>query len=399
MKFKAIYFTVIILLFAWLVIFYKFSEIPKFLFFDEVEFARLALQLNKTRYTPYSELATGHSTLYYYIILASFKLFGLYNFSLRYPSALFGILSALLFYLSMQHIYKSFLFSMGLGVIFITSRWFFSFARFSFEATFLLFLELASIYFLLRFWKNKGKKFLIISAIFAGFAFHSYYPGRIFFMLPLFFLILYKFKKEAIIFFSTVIIVMLPLLSYLLNNQDLRLKEQFFLSDSKINFTKKATFLKENLIKTIFMFNVEGDKNGRHNYPGKPILNPIFGTFFIVGLFSIFLNLKNFYHQLFLFYFIISLVPTLFTYPAENPHMLRAYTAIPSTIYFIGQGILYIIPLFQENLKKKNIILMCILLLIASVVYELKTYFTYQNIIYQEEVHRVPGEIKSILKI
>src|SRR3989344_3639839 len=80
-------------------IFYRFVDIPKYLAYDEVEFTKLALSLQNKPYTPYSSLATGHSTLYFYIILLSLKTFGVNVFALRFPAAIFGILSVLMFYL------------------------------------------------------------------------------------------------------------------------------------------------------------------------------------------------------------------------------------------------------------------------------------------------------------
>ena len=142
---------VILILISALLIFYRFSTIPKNLSFDEVEFTKLALSLDKKPYIPYSQLATGHSTLYFYKILGSLKTFGINTFALRFPSAVFGILSALLFYLIIKKIFKQQLLSFLLALTLLSSHWFINFARFSFEATFLLFLELTSIYFILKF--------------------------------------------------------------------------------------------------------------------------------------------------------------------------------------------------------------------------------------------------------
>ena len=199
-------------LLASILIFYKFPNLPKYLAFDEVEFAKLALSLDNKPYIAYSTLATGHSTLYFYIILLSFNIFGVTNFALRLPAAIFGILSAIMFYLVIQMSFRADpsadrgveksskrsldfarddLMPFLLTIIFLTSRWFFNFARFSFEATFLLFLELVSIYFLI------SKKSLFISGLFAGFAFLSYTPGRIFFLLPLSFIISMSLRGSA----------------------------------------------------------------------------------------------------------------------------------------------------------------------------------------------------------
>jgi len=161
--------------------FYQFNHVPKNLNFDEVEFTKLSLSLQGKPYVPYSKLATGHSTLYFYVLLGSFKLFGINNFALRFPSALFGILNVIIIYLIFHIIFKtksnfknnviaSPLSGRGnlvnirrligngiatltrlsgfarddkafiLAFIFLSLRWYFNFSRFAFEATFLLFL-------------------------------------------------------------------------------------------------------------------------------------------------------------------------------------------------------------------------------------------------------------------
>jgi predicted membrane-bound mannosyltransferase len=188
---------------ALFLIFYKFNQIPRNLDKDEVEFAKLALSLDKKPYIPYSPLATGHSTLYFYIILFSFKIFGISNFSLRFPSAFFGLINPLIFLLILNEILKTikiknnYFFSFLAVSILVSCRWYFNFARFSYEVTFLLFLELLSIYLFVKWYFKNKNIFLIFSGIFSGLAFNSYIPGRIFFLLPLFFLI-YKIYNSYI---------------------------------------------------------------------------------------------------------------------------------------------------------------------------------------------------------
>ena len=152
-----------LLILSFFLVFYKFTNIPKYLAFDEIEFTKLALSLDGKSYTPYSSLATGHSTLYFYILLWSLKLFGINTFALRLPAAIFGVLSVIMFYLvahlsfrairqsaESRGILRNDIMPFLLTFIFLTLRWFLNFSRFAFEPTFLLFLELTSIYFFIR---------------------------------------------------------------------------------------------------------------------------------------------------------------------------------------------------------------------------------------------------------
>ena len=397
---------IILVIISALFIFYRFVDIPRYLAYDEVEFAKLALSLQNKPYIPYSSLATGHSTLYFYILLTSLKTFGVNVFALRFPAAIFGILSVLLFYLIMKKTFKQSnnetmkqLFPFFLTTVFLTSRWFLNFARFSFEATFLLFLELVSIYFLIlanakvtNFLRlGTPRLYFILSGLFAGLAFNSYTPGRIFFLLPLGFLLFKKqfnnlpagrqgeIMKQLLLFLIPFVIVITPLTSYLLNNKDTRIDQQFFLRNHEMTVNEKVNGLWSNVSSTTLMLFTKGDMNGRHNYPGKPALNPILGILFIIGLLTSIKNYKDLYNKLFLFYFLISLFPALMTYPWENPNMLRTYTVIPAIVYFIGLSISEIF-----KITKQKYLWLIIIIIVFSSFYELRTYFKYQSTVFNQ---------------
>ena len=378
---------IILVIVSVFLIFYRFSDIPKNLSFDEVEFAKLALSLQNKPYTPYSTLATGHSTLYFYVILASLKIFGITKFALRFPSAVFGILSIVMFYLVMKNVFSRYknetltkIIPFLVSFLLLTSHWFLNFARFSFEATFLLFLELTSIYCFLksggilkvkiqsRLSRDSISSFyLFISGLFAGLAFLSYIPGRIFFVLPLEFIV-YKLVnslthkrfnnitiKPLLYFLIPFLIVITPLTIYLSTHVDTRIDQEFFLNNHQVSIPVKISGLWQNISSTALMFDIKGDVNGRQNYPNKPALNPLLGILFIVGLIIAIRQWKNDDNKLFLIYFLLSLFPALMTYPWENPSMLRTFTALPSVILFAGTALyelsLFILKRFSDKKK------------------------------------------------
>ena len=391
---KKIFPIIILTIISLFLVFYRFAYIPKYLAFDEVEFAKLALSLENKPYIAYSSLATGHSTLYFYILLASLKIFGINVFALRFPAAIFGILSVTIFYLIMKKVFKQWnneaikqWFPFFLTLILLSSRWFLNFSRFSFEATFLLFLELVSIYFLI------SKKNLFFSGLFAGLAFLSYTPGRIFFLLPIGFLLLKRqwsneTIKQLLLFLIPFIIIITPLTSYFFANKDTRIDQQFFLRNHEMTINEKAVGLWNNISSTTLMFFAKGDMNGRHNYPGKPALNPILSILFITGLIISIKNWRRSYNLFAISYFLLAIVPALMTYPWENPNMLRTYTVLPSVIYFIGNAIIILETAASKILKNKMkspeylILYILYFILIFSSFYELRTYFKYQSVVF-----------------
>lgn len=364
-------FLILILLSAAAVIFFQSTEIPKHLAFDEVEFAQLALSLDGKPYMPYSQLATGHSTLYFYIILISFKLFGVSAFALRLPSALFGILSVLLFYVITKKVLKNELLAFLSTLTLLTLRWFITFSRFAFEPTFLLFLELVSVWFLIKFLEKKSYVFLFLTAVSSGLAFQSYTPGRLFFLLPFLLIALTTKKiKYVLVYLLFFLISSAPLLTYLATHQDQRLEQVSLLSDSRLSQTEKIMAVGENIKRTLFMFNLEGDMNGRHNYPGKPVLNPLLGLLFLAGVGLAAAQYRNTHTILFAGFFLLSLLPAVLTKTEDNPNMLRTFTAIVFIPYVIGLMLKSYRGLFQAVL---------ILVLVLSAGYELRTYFLFQS--------------------
>ena len=401
-----IVFLLIIILVSIGVIFYRFVDIPHALHYDEVEFARLALSLDGKPYAPYSPLATGHSTLYFYILLFSFKIFGVTPFALRFPAAVFGILTTVIFYFIMKHVFSKVKYNFipfFATFSFITLRWYFNFARFSFEATFLFFLEFCSILAFFIFRENKKLKWIVLSGAFAGLAYNSYTSGRLFFALPVLFLVLdipfkklftWKGLKPVVSFLVPFILFILPITIYLSIHKDTRVDQLFFIMNHEMTISEKAAGVWQNITGTLGMFHIKGDVNGVHNYPNKPILNPITGVLFVVGLVLSIRKWKEFYNKFFIAYFILSIFPAILTYPWENPHMLRTITAVPAVIYFVTLSIIYSIDLTKY--KKMAITFFSVLILISAV-YELRTYFLYHARVLQE-AFRMRKELPYYIK-
>lgn len=411
---------IILFILSCFVVFFRFNSIPATLTFDEIEFAKFALLLDGKPYAPYSPYATGHATLYFYILLLSMKIFGVSAFALRLPSAIFGVLTPVIFFFVLFYSLKKvhdlhsqklhhILTVMG-TFLFITLRWYFNFARFSFEATFLLFLELSSLLFFLRYTEHRQKKWLIPAGVFAGLAYNSYQPGRLFILLILGVLFLFILerkqnrldfsffsRKTATTFLTLLvpfIIVITPLSLYLSQNQDVRMYQLFYPANNEMKLSEKFEFFKQNLTGTTLMFTVKGDVNGRHNYPNKPALNPILSILFVSGLVLALWHMRDKMNQLYIMYFFLSVVPTLLTYPWENPNMLRTITTIPSIIFFSVLSLFFCIRWIEKRhtIPYKIIVLVLFLIVMISAAYDLRTYFVHQAVVFTE-AFEAPNEL------
>ncbi len=381
-----------ILIVSGIIIFFKFGQIPANLALDEVEFTKLALSLSGKPYTAYSTYATGHTTLYFYILLLFFKIFGVSTIVLRLPSAIFGIIGVIIFWFISEEIFNNKLVVFISTLILATSRWYFSFSRFGFEATLLFLLESASLLFLIKFIKKKGERYAYLSSFLTGLAFNSYAAGRIFFVftLPVIALVVIQAKKnikEKIKILSISLIIFIITLIPLAHNfitqstTDTRATQEIFVLNKKLKTSKKLVFLTQNIWNSVSMLFYKGDVNGRHNYPYKPAINIILQILLLFGLSVSILDIKkdnqNKTKMLLFYFWIITLSPMLLTYPWENPNMLRSYPTLIPIIYFIVYGVNKVIK------KRRSLSKYVLVLILISSLYEVRTYFKYQTKVYE----------------
>lgn len=374
-----------IVLISLLVIFCNFGRIPQKIAFDELEFARLSLSLNN-KFLLFSPLATGHATPYFYLILLSLKNFGLNIFALRLVSAIFGVLNGFLVFKLLNQFFETKFAYLG-ALVFVTSHWVLNFARFGFEATYLLFWELVSILGVLYYLKTKQKKYFWLSLFSAIGAFYSYLPGRIFWLLPILLLIINQTKmKLIVIYILGILLFSLPLL-FASGSVEYRVQTLSYIN-SEVPILTKLDYFGQNVNKNLLMLNVQGDLNGKHNYPGKPALNIILGILFWIGLI---VSLKKWRkYRLFYLWIILTIVPTFFTYPWENPHFLRTYSMTVSIVFLVTLALAYLV----EKRKISYFLIVC--LVILSGCYELRTYFKYQKKVFPKAFEKTKIDLDNL---
>lgn len=375
----------LILLISLLVIFWQFGQIPAKLAFDEVEFAKLALSL-EGKWQIFSPLATGHATPYFYLLLLAIKTFGLNVMALRLPAAIFAVLNSYLVWLLLQVYFPKKTAFLG-TLVFTTSHWVMNFGRYSFEATYLLFWQLTTILTVKQFLKTKKLGFLALALFATIAAFYSYLPGRIFAILPILMLIIGKAKWQLIAGFMIIFTLFTIPLIQASGTYENRVQELSFLSQNA-PLTTKISYFGENVLKNILMLNFQGDLNGRHNYPGKPALNPALGILFWLGFILSFRKIKN--SWLFYVWLVLSILPSLFTLPQENPHFLRTYTLTVSLVFFITLALSSL-----NKIKPKWFIGLALLIMLSSV-YELRTYFKYQPKVFKNAFEKNQADLNQL---
>jgi DNA-binding beta-propeller fold protein YncE/4-amino-4-deoxy-L-arabinose transferase-like glycosyltransferase len=324
--------------------FYQLQSIPFGLFFDEATNGLDAVHvLEHQVYPVYFEANYGRGALFIYLLALSFKLLGASVLAMRLVTAVLGVLTILAFYL----LFRQF-FGPGLGLIgayFVaTSRWHINFSRVVFDAVLLPLLAALSFYFLFKGLRSRRRIDFLWGGLALGLGLHTYAPFRLIpFVIVLF--LFYKVLTErgfvrrsglgVAVFVLASFIVFAPLGQYALDNWKAftsRSKEASILT--KRDQPDLAKALWNNTRAHLLMFNYLGDRNGRHNLPGEPMLDFAAAVLFALGLGYSLYHWRDPRSFFFLDCFVVLLLGGILSVDFEAPQALRAIGTLLAACFF-----------------------------------------------------------------
>lgn len=179
------------------------------------------------------------------------------------------------------------------------SFWHVNFSRFGFRAILLPFVLVFAFYFLFRGFRLKKLLDVILAGIIFGLGFYTYTSFRVaVLLLPLPIISFWLFSRKEnwqrkffiykLVFFAVIFFVALPIGLYFLAHP----------ADFASRAAPLSVFTQENPVKAflisfgrhLIMFNIFGDSNWRHNYPGSPQLLWPVGILFMIGIIA---SLRN----------------------------------------------------------------------------------------------------------
>ncbi|MEX2028031.1 MAG: phospholipid carrier-dependent glycosyltransferase [Candidatus Curtissbacteria bacterium] len=143
---------------------YKLADVPPSLYWDEASLGYNAYSILKTghdehgKFLPMTNFAAFGDYKppgYIYATVPSIALFGVNEFAIRFPSALFGTLTVLLTYLLAKKLFGKEEIAVLAAFFLAISPWHLQFSRGAFEANLGLFLSTLGIYLFLKFQDNK----------------------------------------------------------------------------------------------------------------------------------------------------------------------------------------------------------------------------------------------------
>ncbi len=379
-----------ILLLATVLRFYKLDEIPHGLYIDEVS-------IGSNAYTILTEGVDEHGVTYplffkafgeyklpveIYLTSVSMAVFGKNEFAVRFPSALFGVLSILFLYLIVWKLSKKFSVALLSAFFLAIAPWHIQFSRGGFEANTALFFYLLGGFLYLQFLTKKKYVWLLFSIVALVVTMYTYNAYKLiapitlvailsYYVIPNPFRnpqkILKQVQNDRFKFGMTIaIIVLLSFPIFLFSEGSSR-----FLTASAFGgrgvFAYPIIYLQNyfSFFSLPFLF-ATGDGFGRHSIVG---MGPLFRfelPLLLLGLFALFKQRKTFFAQVIFFLLLVAPVTAALTQP--SPHQLRSFLLVIPLTVLIAYGL---VVLWE---KKSKVIKALVIVLGLIAVYEAGMY-------------------------
>ncbi len=395
---------VLIFLLAFFLRTWNLSKYPVSLSMDEAAIGYNAYSILKTGHDEYKEFLplTFRSAgdykppVDFYLTVPSIFLFGLTEFSIRLPVALVGSLTAVAFIYLLINLGLSFKASAFGGFWLAVLPWHIHFSRASFEAVTALFFLISGSALFISWVKNKKTLYAFLTALSFGLSVWSYHAERLFVpMLVVFLFIIFKPKKNLVIFFLVTAILAIPFLRLALFTPAIRerasstsiLREQSLVlglhTSNYENFVEKVFDNDIYLVyshwlgKYLNYFDIrfwfwKGMQFTPPGYPDLGLLYLVDLPVFLLGLYVLVRSKNKNLKALSVFWFFAGPFPASLTMNEQHP--LRALTWLPFFGIVVAMGFEYI----TAKYKTFKIYLIYIALFLFNFIYFFDIY-THQS--------------------
>jgi 4-amino-4-deoxy-L-arabinose transferase-like glycosyltransferase len=378
---------ILIILLAVFLRFYKLSDNPASISWDEASLGYNAYSISESFIDEHGEflpldrfIAFGDYKPpgYIYTAVLPIKLFGLSEWSIRFPSALSGVLMVLFTYLLVYLLFKNRKIALLAGLFVAISPWDLHVSRAAYESHLATLFNLMAIYFFIQ--SRKRGYFLALSVILFIFSFYTFNANRI--IAPLLIAglsilnigVLRTNKKWVFLSVLIGIIMLYPSINYLRSpDSKLRFQEVSIFNNlntieksnswirldgnvkiSKIIHNRRVLFFLDYLkhytqnFDLRFLF-TNGDINPRLALPGMGQLYIVELPFLILGLYWL-LRYKKEVSALLILWMLIAPIPA--GVARETPHALRILSILPTFQIITAFGLYCFIKILHEDIFK-----------------------------------------------
>jgi DNA-binding beta-propeller fold protein YncE len=319
---------------------YRFDQIPFGTWFDEADNGLNALRiLNEPGYLPVYVASTNLPAHFLYLIALSFQILGVSTLAIRAVSVAIGVATVAAAFFAGQELFDR---RLGLVLAFLlaVSRWDVNWSRIGMHGITVPFFELLTIGLTLRALRRQRLLDYTLVGLSLGIGLCFYTPLRIFpAVLVLFFIFLWLVHHDFIrtcwrgilLIILGAFIAAVPIIQFAITQPDIfwnRVQDVSIFNGKSIQegLNAVAQTARDHLL----MFNYQGDRNGRHNLSGEPMLDPISGVLLVLGAGLSLWRISKPGSFLLLAWLLLMLTPGIFSLDFESPQSLRAIGSLPA---------------------------------------------------------------------
>ncbi|MCE5299614.1 MAG: glycosyltransferase family 39 protein [Spirochaetia bacterium] len=377
---------------------YKIDTIPAGCFVDEAQNCFEAMSILTGSLPVYTGFSTHNASLFLYPVAVVFKLFGAGVTQLRVTTAVIGILTVPAFYFLLRALSGARVAVIG-GFLLAILRWHVNFNRIGYHASLGLLVFVLFLYFLIKSYRDGKWTYFILLGVTLGLSQHTYQPARLipFLLILITFIVFIRNRSfftgnltKIVASLCLALLVALPVINYAVKNHDVFFQRQNEVNiftegvlaqtagyDAKYASYTPGKLMLANIKDTLLMFNYSGDRNPKHNIPGRPVLDLLTGLFALLGFVYALLRIRSSLPCfLFMSIFAIFIVPGFIT--IEAPQSLRLYFLIPAVIFFAALFLERLMVLTSGVLLKKSAAAVVVILLAAACYSNYSLYFNKQ---------------------
>lgn len=321
--------------------FYQLADVPYGIWWDEADTGMEAFHTYEGE--PYSPVAFGfkyNASLYYYLVFLGYKAIGPGLLAIRGVTALLGALGVLAVYPLGRLLFGR---RIALVAMFLLAvmRWHVDFSRFGMFNVMATVLASLALYFLVKAFRTGRWSDFGWAGLTFGLGFHSYLGFQVLALVPVVLVLghvlsqrgLHKELAAKLSFcFVMVLVILAPLGLFAVQSpQEFLFRNvQTSLFNEKKTNEERLAGLRSNVEKHLLMFNYRGDRNARHNLPYAPMLDPVTGGLFVLGVGHSLLRIREQRHLMLLTWVGAGLMAGIMTLTFEAPQGARTIVITPA---------------------------------------------------------------------
>jgi 4-amino-4-deoxy-L-arabinose transferase-like glycosyltransferase len=320
---------------------YRLLDMPYGVWYDEGEAGLEAIEIYEgAAFSPMGRYSPNNPSLFFYLAAAGFKLLGPNLYTLRLVTAAIGVATVGAAYLLFRQILGRQAALIAAGLL-AASSWHVNFSRFGMGYTTLVpFFEVTTLYFLVRGLRSGRWLDFVLGGLMLGLGMYSHTSFRLF-PLAVVIYVLYGLISQRnvrrrfvglVVMGIVSLMVFVPQAVWAVKYRDAYSQRMAQTSILVGHDTPQLVLraLKNNVEQHALMFNLRGDRNGRHNLPGAPQLDAISAALFALGAGYSLYRWRSSSYFLLVVWFVVAMLAGVLSLWWEAPQAARTIGAIPA---------------------------------------------------------------------